>query len=55
MRAGRGELAPALEDLVLAMDTLRKVAQTLPRDLRAVYLQEPSRVEVREAFKALKQ
>ena len=55
VRAGRGELAPALEDLVLAMDTLRKVAQTLPRDLRAVYLQEPSRVEVREAFKALKQ
>jgi serine/threonine-protein kinase len=54
-RAGQGQLAPALEDLVLAMETLRKVAQGLPRDLRALYLQEPSRLEVREAFKALKQ
>ncbi len=52
-RAGRGELQPALENLVLAMDTLRGVARDLPRDLRAIYLQEPSRLEVREAWKQL--
>jgi tetratricopeptide (TPR) repeat protein/predicted Ser/Thr protein kinase len=52
-RAARGDLVTALEDVVLAMDTLRKVAQGLPRDLRALYLAEPTRLEVKEAFRAL--
>lgn len=51
--AAKGEREAALEDVVRAMETLRKVAKGLPRDLRALYLSDPARLEVKEAFRAL--
>src|SRR5207253_953843 len=46
----RGDARGALDDLLLAMETLRAVASALPAALRAVYLDDRERRGIREDF-----
>ena len=54
MRRTRGEKAGELEDLVVAMEALRKLTDGLTRELRARALGQPECEAARERFGELR-